>query len=169
MPKEGYATDLDENQYIRIPGRKAFGADVVAPILKRGAGQRGAPRVQREILAHLQLHSVDLGEAPHCRAVIVDGIPLDLTQSSHLGLKVPNPLEARVELVVIRDQDASETISTTPARVASDGLSPVSDPLCSADGGQAWAGCRSSLPRRRLSVGRDLIVLPARCSARRRS
>lgn len=69
------------------------------------------------------MHSVDLGEEPRCRAVIVDGIRLDLTQGCHLSLKVPNPLEARVELVVIRDQDASETISTTPARVASDGLS----------------------------------------------
>lgn len=78
---------------------------------------------------------------------------------------------ARFQALALRSpgRDAFETISTTPARVAPDGLPPVSDPLCSADGDQAWAGCRSSLPRRRLSVGRDLIVLPARCSARRRS
>src|SRR3989442_2277527 len=74
------------------------------------------PRVKRQVLAYLQLHSVDLSQKPGCREVIVRRIRLYLAQMSHLVLKIADPLEARFELLVTRNHGASVLISTIPRR-----------------------------------------------------
>src|SRR5207245_9165125 len=74
------------------------------------------PRVKRQVLAYLQLHSVDLSQKPGCREVIVRRIRLYLAQMSHLVLKIADPLEARIELLVTRNHGASVMISTIPRR-----------------------------------------------------
>src|SRR5882724_2442754 len=74
------------------------------------------PWVKRQVLAYLQLHSVDLSQKPGCREVVVCRIRLYLAQMSHLVLKMTDPLEARIELLVTCNHGASALISTTSPR-----------------------------------------------------
>src|SRR5438132_6348256 len=71
--------------------------------------------VKRQVLAHLQLHSVDLSQKPGCGEVIVLRIHLYLAQMSHLA-EMADPLETRIELLVTRNHGASAMISTTSRR-----------------------------------------------------
>src|SRR5437016_1018566 len=80
-----------------------------------GAGFQLA-RMKREVLAHLQLHSIDLCQEAGCRQVVVCRIRLCLAQIGNLALKVTNPLKARIKLLIVGNHDASEMISTMPRR-----------------------------------------------------
>src|SRR5439155_25128249 len=80
-----------------------------------GAGFQLA-RMKREVLAHLQLHSIDLCQEAGCRQVAVCRIRLCLAQIGNLALKVTNSLKARIKLLVVGNHDASAIISTMPRR-----------------------------------------------------
>lgn len=49
-------------------------------------------RMEGEVLSHLQLHPIDLGEKPGCRQVVVRGIRLRLAEMRHLSLEMADPL-----------------------------------------------------------------------------
>ena len=47
--------------------------------------------MEGEVLAHLELHPLDLGEEPRRRQVVVRGIGLRLAEVGHLSLKMSDP------------------------------------------------------------------------------
>ena len=49
--------------------------------------------MEGEVLAHLELHPVDLGEKPGCRKVVVRGSGLRLAKMGYLSLEMADSLD----------------------------------------------------------------------------
>src|SRR2546428_5443169 len=116
------------------------------PLAISGVGFQLA-RMKREVLAHLQLHSIDLCQEPACREVVVCRIRLYLAQIGDLALKVTNPLKARIELLVVGNHDASEMISTMPRRRPSRFTCQNSTAACSSCHAARWRTQNTLAPK----------------------